>query len=62
MKGYDPAKHNPYIEFVGSPLWAAVERAVDDLIENRDLQLTTVKDFVVGYIVKQVSVISKAQE
>ena len=44
---------HPYVEFEHTPLWRAVDRAVSDLEENQDLKLTELREYVVGYICKQ---------
>jgi len=43
---------NAYSEFREYPAWSVVDRAVNDLIENQDLEETTVHELIVGYIVK----------
>jgi hypothetical protein len=32
--------------------WSIVQKAITDLIENQDIELTTTNDLVVGYITK----------
>jgi hypothetical protein len=44
--------NHPYQKYENSKLWIAVENAIDDLIENQDIELTTRKEYVVGYICK----------
>ena len=44
---------HPYVEFERTPLWRALDRAVSDLEENQDLKLTELREYVVGYICKQ---------
>lgn len=46
---------NAYREFRGYPAWGVVDRAVNDLIENGDLEETTVHELIVGYIVKSLA-------
>jgi hypothetical protein len=41
-----------YLEFRGYEAWNVVDRAINDLIENQDLEETTVHQLIVGYIVK----------
>ena len=41
-----------YLEFRDYQAWDVVDRAINDLIENQDLEETTVHQLVVGYIVK----------
>jgi hypothetical protein len=44
-------KH-PYEKFEESKLWNLIENALNDLIKNQDLELTTRKEYVVGYLCK----------
>jgi hypothetical protein len=41
-----------YLEFRDYPAWTVVDRAINDLIENQDIDETTVHELIVGYIVK----------
>ena len=43
-----------YDKFKTTSEWAIIEKAINDLIENQDLKLTTSKDLVIGYITKQI--------
>jgi excisionase family DNA binding protein len=49
----DMPLHKPYEPEQKSPYWSVVEGAVQDLVENNDLEVTTYLYYVVGYIVKQ---------
>lgn len=44
-------KH-PYKEFEQTQLWELIEDALDDLIKNQDIELTTRKEYVIGYLCK----------
>ena len=49
-------KHeHPYQQFEGTPLWEVIEKAVTDLEENQDLNLTTAPVYVIGYICKELA-------
>jgi hypothetical protein len=41
-----------YLEYRDCDAWDVVDRAINDLIGNQDLEETTVHQLVVGYIVK----------
>jgi hypothetical protein len=44
-------KHvHPYAELEGTPLWDNVDRAIKALLKNGDVELTTRREYVVGYI------------
>jgi len=45
---------HPYVDFEGDPLWAVIDAAVHDLAKNGDIELTTTKEYVIGYICQQV--------
>ena len=47
-------KH-PYSKFEDTQLWKLVDKTVNDLIENQDIELTTRKEYVIGYICKAIS-------
>ena len=45
----------PYSKYEGTRLWTVIARAVDDLVENKDLTPTTHLRYIVGYLAKKVS-------
>lgn len=47
-------KH-PYEEYEGTVLWESVTKAINDLIENQDLELKTSKEYVIGYICMEIN-------
>jgi len=44
-------KH-PYERWEGTPLWRVIDKAVCDLIQNRDLVEDEYHEYIVGYICK----------
>jgi hypothetical protein len=46
---------HPYLRFENTPLWRAVNTAINDLIENQDVKETAPREYVVGYICKILS-------
>lgn len=50
----DDRFNHPYIEFEDTPLWNAIDEAIDDLVENQDLTETTHRSYVVGYLCKKI--------
>ena len=46
---------HPYKKFQGTFLWERVDRAVTALAKNGDIQETTRREYIVGYICKTVS-------
>jgi len=44
-------KHtHSYAELEGTPVWNSVDRAIKALLKNGDIELTTRREYVVGYI------------
>ena len=41
---------HPYEMYEGTPLWSAIASAVSGLVENRDLEVTTAPQYVVGFL------------
>ena len=48
----DNAPKHPYVAFEGTPVWRALKKAMEDLDENQDLELTEWHQYVVGYACK----------
>jgi hypothetical protein len=46
---------HPYLRFENTLLWKAVNKAIDDLVENKDLKETARREYIVGYICKILS-------
>jgi G:T/U-mismatch repair DNA glycosylase len=46
---------HPYQKFENTPLWRTVYKAVDDLVENGDIEEKTHRNYVVGYLCKLLS-------
>ena len=46
---------HPYAHLEGTALWAAIDRAVAELEENRDVTLTTARPYVVGLLCARVA-------
>jgi hypothetical protein len=47
-------KH-PYPEFETTTLWAIVEKCITDLEDNSDVNITTRREYIIGYICKALS-------
>jgi hypothetical protein len=47
-------KH-PYSEYERTGLWAAIDAALADLEQNRDVELSTAREYVVGYLCQQLA-------
>ncbi len=53
MKSNQDRPEHPYVNFEGTSLWRAVDRAIADLEQNQDIKPTELREYVVGYICKQ---------
>jgi hypothetical protein len=46
---------HPYEAFEGSELWRVIDTTVAELEENGDLELTTHRRYVIGYLCKRLT-------
>ena len=46
---------HPYKQFENTPLWGVINKGVDDLVENEDIEEMTKREYIVGYLCKLVS-------
>lgn len=46
---------HPYRDLENSPAWNAIATAIGELESNRDLQLTTDRVYVIGYLCQQLA-------
>jgi hypothetical protein len=44
-----------YDKYKQNPLWEKVSKLIDELEENQDIEITTVRDYVIGYLVKNLA-------
>jgi hypothetical protein len=49
-----PASH-PYAEHMSTELWRIIQKGIEDLVNNHDLEVNTSREYVVGYLCKLVS-------
>ncbi len=45
---------HPYEAFEADPLWQVVSNAIRDLVENGDVCEQTSREYIIGYIVKNI--------
>jgi len=45
---------HPYVEYETSLLWKVVNKAIEDLVDNGDLVEQTAREYITGYICKQI--------
>ncbi len=46
---------HPYKQYENTHLWELINSAIDDLITNQDIELTTRKEYVIGYLCKVIN-------
>jgi hypothetical protein len=44
-----------YVQFTHLKLWKEIDKAIADLEMNRDLELTTNRELVIGYLCKEIA-------
>jgi hypothetical protein len=47
--------NHPYNKFENTPLWNAIDAAVADLEHNRDVELKTSREYVIGYLCQKLA-------
>jgi len=45
---------HPYEVFEADPLWQVVSNAIRDLVKNGDVSERTAREYIVGYIIKNI--------
>ncbi|WP_276612769.1 hypothetical protein [Psychrobacillus vulpis] len=38
----------PYIQFGNTPLWSVIKKGMKDFVENKDIQESTQREYIVG--------------
>jgi hypothetical protein len=49
------SRNHPYMEYEGTRLWQILERTLSELVDNQDLRETTRREYIVGYLAKQLT-------
>ena len=47
--------HHPYEGFESTAIWKKLDKAVEDLVRNKDIVETTRREYIVGYLCKALS-------
>ena len=55
MESRHSAMNHPYSEFERTPLWKSIDSAIAELERNRDVELSTMREHVVGYLCQQLA-------
>lgn len=50
---------HPYVAYEGAPTWDILDRAIRDLEDNQDLQVTTARPYVIGYLCRQLAALGQ---
>ncbi len=56
-----PEVNHPYQQYADSLLWQTLDKAIDDLVKNKDIEETTHRSYIVGYLCKQLSESSESK-
>ena len=46
---------HPYKQFENTPLWMVIDKGIEELVENNDIEETTNRESIVGYLCKIIS-------
>ena len=46
---------HPYKQYENTPIWNLINKAIDDLVENDDIEEKTQRKYIVGYISKLIN-------
>lgn len=44
---------HPYERYENTELWKIIDQALDELVENQDIEEITKREYIVGYICKK---------
>ncbi len=44
----------PYKDLIDHPLWSVIDKALDDLIKNKDVLVSTPRKYVIGYLLQSI--------
>ncbi|MGH2318840.1 hypothetical protein ACRC6Q_13840 [Planococcus sp. SE5232] len=44
---------HPYEKYENTELWKKIDQALDELVENQDIEEITKREYIVGYICKK---------
>lgn len=45
---------HPYKEYERTQLWRVIDQSIQELIKNKDIDLTTRKEYVIGYLCEKI--------
>lgn len=51
----DHSPEHPYTDYENTSLWKVVDKSIFELEENQDIKLSTPREYVIGYICKQIN-------
>lgn len=46
---------HPFIELEGTPLWEAINSGLDDLVENKHIEETTPREYIIGHLYQKIN-------
>jgi hypothetical protein len=54
-KNNDQKFHHPYEAFESTAIWKKLDKAVNELVKNKDIVETTRREYIVGYLCEALS-------
>ena len=49
------SKTHPYRKYESLKEWRIIKKAISDLIKNKDIELFTPKEYIIGYLTKSLA-------
>jgi hypothetical protein len=46
--------NHPYKKYESLSLWSTIKKALADLVENQDVEITTNEEYVIGYLCQMI--------
>lgn len=46
---------HPFLELEGTPLWEAINRGLDDLVENKHIEESTPREYIIGHLYQKIN-------
>ena len=51
--------NHPYKQFENTALWTILEKSLNELVSNNDIELLTPYEYVIGYLCQQLANVEK---
>lgn len=44
----------PYVKYQSSKLWAVINKAIEELVNNKDIEEKTQRKYIIGYLCEKI--------